>query len=195
MIKMNHIQASLGILVSHAVRLLEDWTDCNPVKDALDITCAVTETQDPVETLIRELHAMAALPPSSTPRDSESLERTMAVLATQAWRMGSRLIDPASSEARETLESRDCRNLARAWEAIMDEIRAFGITIKDRTGEVYDEGLPEKVVHGESRADLTRPQIIETLKPTIFLEQKIIQLGDIIVGLPTPLESHEPTNH
>jgi hypothetical protein len=194
---MKHTTNILGILASQAARLLEQWTDLNPGKDALEISRAATGIEDSLNALQRELDSITQSPaPSpSLSRDSESIERTMAILATQAWRMGNRLIDSDTKEARETLESRDCRNVGRAWETIMDELLTFGVTIKDRTGENYDEGLPEKVVNGEPRAGLTHPRIIETLKPTIYLEQKIIQLGDIIVGLPTQTNSHEPTNH
>ncbi len=189
---MKHTTNILGILASQAARLLEQWTDLNQGKDALEISRAATGIEDSLNALQRELDSItqATTPHAATAStDTESLERTMAILATQAWKMSNRLIDPATKEARETLESRDCRGVTRALEIIMDELRDCGITIKDRTGEAYDEGLPEKVIHGEPRADLHRPQILETLKPSIFLHQKFIQLGDIIVGLPTKKDS------
>ena len=192
---MKHTTNILGIIASNAARILEQWTDLNPEKNVLAISSAATGFDDSLHTLMREFESMAQPASSTASADSESLERTLAVLATQAWRMSNRLIDPATKESRELLDSRDCRGIARSLESIMDELSAFGITIKDRTGEAYDEGLPEKVIHGERRADLTKPQIIETLKPSIFLNKKTIQLGDIIVGIPTTKDAHEPTNH
>lgn len=186
---MKHTTNILGILASQAARILEQWTDLNPGKDALAISAAATGFDDSLHTLVREFESIAQPTGATSSADSESLERTIAVLATQAWRMNNRLIDPATKETRETLESRDCRSVARALEAIMDELSAFGITIKDRTGETYDEGLPEKVIQGVSRDNLKKAQIIETLKPSIFLNQKFIQHGDIIVGIPTSKDS------
>jgi hypothetical protein len=120
----------------------------------------------------------------ATEIDYESSDRVMAVIATQAWRIANRVVDPASGDPREELGSRDCRGIVRSVQTMTDALNDFGIVIKDRVGEIYDEGLPEKVIQGEEREELTAPKIIETLKPTVFRQKKIIQLGDIIVGVP-----------
>lgn len=185
----------LGTLASHAARYLEQWTDLNPGKDALAISAAATGIEQPLTALLRDLESMVQMSASSAAPDSESLERTLAILATQSWKMSNRMIDPETKEARETLDTRDCRGVARALEAIMDELRHFGITITDYTSQAFDQGLDVNVVQGQPREGLTKPTIIETLKPSIFLHQRTIQRGDIIVGLPTPKDSHEPTNH
>lgn len=179
----------LGPIVSRAAQILERWTDLNPEKNALTISSAKSGLEDILLSLQREWESLTQQANSSSSDSNESLERSLAVLATQTWRMNNRLFDPTTKESRDTLDSRDCRGVARSLETIMDELRDLGITIKDRTGEDYDEGLPEKVIQGEPRPDLTKPRIIETLKPSIFLNQKNIQLGDIIVGIPTNKDS------
>ena len=40
--------------------------------------------------------------------------------------------------------------------------------VKDRTGEAFDYGLPEKVVTAQPQPGLTREIIIETIRPTIY---------------------------
>jgi hypothetical protein len=179
----------LGPIVSRAAQMIERWTDLNPEKDALAISSAKSGLEDILFSLQREWESIAQQATSSSSDSNESFERSLAVLATQAWRMNNRLHDPTTKEPRDTLDSRDCRGVARSLETIMDELRDLGITIKDRTGEDYDEGLPEKVIQGEPRPNLAKPRIIETLKPSIFLNQKFIQLGDIIVGIPTNKDS------
>ncbi|MCB1130979.1 MAG: hypothetical protein KDN05_07610 [Verrucomicrobiae bacterium] len=106
-------------------------------------------------------------------------------LGNQVWRIRQRVVDPASGEAVEELDPKSSRRIARAVEALIEELERQGVRIRDRTGERYDQGLPEKVIVVEERAELACETIIETLKPTIHLDRTILQLGEIIVGKPT----------
>ena len=186
---MKHTANFLGILASQAAHFLEQWTDLNPGKGVLAISHAATGIEESLHTLLREIEAITQPTTPAASDDSESMERTMAALATQAWRMTRSVIDPSTKEPRETLDARECRGVTRSLKVIMDELGAFGITITDRTGETYDEGLEEKVIQGIEREDLRRPEIIETIKPSIFLHQKSIQIGDVIVGIPSQKDS------
>ena len=100
-------------------------------------------------------------------------------IATQAWRARSKMIDPLSGEPREEMK-RVCRHV----EAILSSLAVMGFELKDHTGDGFDYGLPLRVVGTQPTAGLTRETIIETLKPTIYWKNRIIQSGEVIVGTP-----------
>ena len=59
-----------------------------------------------------------------------------------------------------------------------------GIEIKDHTGKTVDAGDALNIVAYQPSVDLTRNTVIETLRPTIYFKEKIIQNGEVIVGKP-----------
>jgi hypothetical protein len=100
-------------------------------------------------------------------------------IATQAWRARSKMIDPASGESREEM-----KRVFRHVEAILSSLSAMGFELKDHTGDGFDYGLPLRVVGTQPTAGLTRDTVIETLKPTIYWKNRIVQSGEVIVGTP-----------
>ena len=69
-------------------------------------------------------------------------------------------------------------------ESTSDALRQGGIDIKDHTGEKYDGGMALHVITFQPAPGLSHEQVIETIKPTIYRENKIVQMGEVIVGVP-----------
>jgi hypothetical protein len=111
------------------------------------------------------------------------------VLATNAWRLRTRLFDSLTNEAREEVSREEVKKMARYIEAIYDTFASMGIEIKDRTGEAFDYGLIEKVITALPQPGLKQERIIETVRPTIKWNNTTVQEGEVIIA--TPIEPSE----
>lgn len=110
---------------------------------------------------------------------SEEWLKAVAKIASSAWRAERRVIDPETQEPKE-----DSRLLYRDIEAVRKALEVLGIETVDETGKAYDSGMALKVVTFESTVGLEREQIIETIKPTVRWQGRLIQIGEVIVGTP-----------
>ena len=117
----------------------------------------------------------------------EGLLDMAADVGTLVWRIQQRLA--ATDELPKPLQKLS-RDVERTWDALTQG----GIEIKDHTGGDYEGGMALRVVASQPVTGLTRRQIIETLKPTIYYKDKIIQMGEVIVGVPEETRASTPTD-
>lgn len=113
-------------------------------------------------------------------------------IANHAWRAKSKMMDEVSRELRE-----DARRYHRHIEAILESLKSIGIQVEDKTGALYDAGMDLSVISFEPTPGLIKEEIKETIKPTIYFNNRSIQKGEVIVGIPTALVSNnnkETTN-
>jgi hypothetical protein len=113
----------------------------------------------------------------------------LATVATTAWKMQKRVLDPESQEARGSLSDSDARKLARDVQSLLTTLSEMGLTIRDRTGEPFDYGMPEKVVDAKAQPGITKERVAETLRPTItwssdFWKDTMIQKGEVVIHTP-----------
>lgn len=118
----------------------------------------------------------------------ESIARALVALAMSAWRMRTKLHD-SNREPREEIGRDDLKKLNRYCDAMFEALSGVGMEVRDRTGEPFDYGLPEKVVTAQPQPGLTREIIVETIRPTIYWNMQIAQPGEVMIG--TPLETSE----
>jgi hypothetical protein len=123
-----------------------------------------------------DAHIVVAIPPA--------FAKATITVATNVWRLRTRLIDRHSGEVREDVSKEDVKKMARYIESIYEAFADIGIEIKDRTGEAFDYGLPEKVVTAQPQEGLTRERITETLRPTIYWKEKLAQQGEVVIATP-----------
>ena len=76
------------------------------------------------------------------------------------------------------------RRIVRDAEALWRRLQEGGLQVIDHTGEVYDATKSLRVIAFEPAAQLSREQIVETIKPTIYYHQEWIQTGEVVVGMP-----------
>ena len=113
----------------------------------------------------------------STVGNDDSLLKLSTEIGTTAWRLKLRLA--------KTVENSDTMNrINRDLESIMDALTQGGIEIKDFTGEKYDGGMALNVIAFQPTQGITKEQVIETIKPTIYHKNKLVQIGQVIVGVP-----------
>jgi len=132
----------------------------------------------------------AAQPPPVDPADGEapipviSIDGTqfrsfLAEVATNAWKGQLRL---ASWPGDELLAER--KRLERNLESILVGLESFGVRVKDHTGEAYDYGQALKVVAAQPQDGIEREVVTETIRPTVYWREHIIQRGEVVIATP-----------
>lgn len=100
-------------------------------------------------------------------------------IAIHAWRLQRRMKDRVTKQVLE-----EQRAGHRNVEGILETLERVGVKLRDREGEAYDYGLPERVVGAEKRVGLEREMVAETIRPSLFFRDQIIKPGEIIIAVP-----------
>ena len=109
----------------------------------------------------------------------EAILRCVTTVATNAWRAMTKMVDPATGEAKEEM-----KRVYRHLEVISDALEEIGVEIIDSTGRPYDTGMALKVITFEETHGLGEEEIIETIRPSVIWQGRLIQMGEVIVGKP-----------
>jgi hypothetical protein len=104
-------------------------------------------------------------------------------LATRLWRLRNCLQQPGSQEPAAGVE-RGYRHLERLFARLED----LGIRVVDRTGGFYDPGMALTVVSSEPMDGIGRKIIKETITPTVYKNEELIQVSQVVVGIPSLAE-------
>lgn len=108
----------------------------------------------------------------------------MADIATNIWKAKAKMLDGASGEVRDEM-----KRVFRHIEGVLETLHEMGLEVKDHTGDAFDYGLPLKVITTQPTQGITRENVIETIKPTIYWQQQIIQMGEVVIATPAPTET------
>lgn len=100
-------------------------------------------------------------------------------LSTHAWRIRQKTVDATTGEQLEEM-----RKILRPVEKIFTLLEDFGIQVIDRTNQKYITGMYETVLTFEPGEQYTCELIVETVRPTVLFKGKLLQQGEIIVGVP-----------
>lgn len=104
---------------------------------------------------------------------------SMADIATNTWKAKSKMMDGSSGEVRDEM-----KRVFRHIESIFESFQEMGLEIKDHTGDAFDYGLPLKVVTTQPTQGITKESVLETIKPTIYWQKQIIQMGEVVIATP-----------
>ncbi|MGA3008137.1 MAG: hypothetical protein ABSE59_09630 [Opitutaceae bacterium] len=133
----------------------------------------------PLDQALAEWEKIKAAPvPAATAAPSPALDR-IAEIATHVWRAKGKLVDPASGQPRE-----ETRRIYRHVESTLDVLAQMGVAIRDQLNEPYDPGLPVNVLTFQPTPGLSRDMIIEVVRPTVIWQERVLQLGEVVVGTP-----------
>lgn len=144
--------------------------------EILELLTQFALTDQSEQTESQDSHAQA------TPATSAYISNAaVSELATSLWRIRDRMIDRETGTPAEG-NRRTFRHLQSAW----DILAQVGVRILDHTNEIVPEGgiYSLKVVAYEPTSGLLRETVIETIKPTIYFQDRMIQMGEVIVGTP-----------
>lgn len=96
---------------------------------------------------------------------------------TVIWRLQRRLQEGSKAP-------KDIKRISRDLESTWDALKQGGVEIRDHTGEKYDGGMALRVIAFQPMPELSQEQVLETIKPTIYHKDQIVQMGEVIVGVP-----------
>lgn len=137
-----------------------------------------------------------AEPPEEKPQDapqpsqaaaaerSKDLTNLVAVLATGLWRIRQRILKEGNGEPPE-----EWRRLYRYVESAWDALHSAGAEVHDHTGERYVTGMALRVLAFQPREGVAGETVEETIKPSIFFRDRLIQRGEVLVT--TPLDEKQ----
>jgi hypothetical protein len=139
---------------------------------------------------LRELTAAARRNGSRPVESAESTEpvetvepalddRTLAHVATGLWRARRRMLRPGSDEPRPEVR-KEFRHVQSTW----DTLAAAGVRIQDHDGIRYVPGLALEVLVFQPTAGLEHEEVVETVRPSVSVQGRSIQLGQVIVAIP-----------
>lgn len=103
-------------------------------------------------------------------------------LAIEIWRLEKRFEKVKGDMTKG--ENSGIASIGDEIQRIEDIFKRQEIEICEHTGETYNDGVSLKVLHIEEIDGLPegKMQIIETIKPSVYLKGKVIFLGEVIVG-------------
>jgi hypothetical protein len=124
--------------------------------------------------------------------DPNEFTKLLTTVATNAWKLRGRImVDPKGDEIREELKKDDIKKLVRHVDSIFEALTAFEVEVRDRTGETYDYGLPDKIVSSSPQPGLSKELIIETLRPSIYWRSMPIQAAEVVIAVPVEQKAEE----
>jgi hypothetical protein len=114
-----------------------------------------------------------------------SLER-MAAFAIELWRVKTRL-----NRALPLLPAKEGRPLETSVTKLEELLCEIGLTVEDPAGRPYVEGERLDVLLFEPHAEVSKPTIVQTVKPAVFHQGLLLKLAQVIVAVPQD-EKAEP---
>jgi hypothetical protein len=155
------------------------WPDIRQLRYAQEFR--IPNSQWPLEQIGDVLSALltGGTNGAQTAEDSAKLEDLVVQIGNAAWRLEQRIIDRSSGKPRD-----DYRKLSRHVDSISDALGAFHVEIQDHTHQPFVTGLALDVFAFEPIGSIEHEIVIETLAPSIYLNNKRLQRGKVIVGTP-----------
>jgi hypothetical protein len=105
--------------------------------------------------------------------------KTVAAVATALWRVRTKL----KAESKAELPS-ELRHLPRHIESAWDALASGGFEVKDHKGELCVPGMAVNPVTYTPAPSVPPNTIVESLKPTLFWKDLLIQRADVILAAP-----------
>jgi hypothetical protein len=102
---------------------------------------------------------------------------TLVTISTALWRIKTKLDNETINGLPQQL-----RHLPRHIQAAWDALSSGAIEIKDPTGKPYVPGMAVNVIAFQPTEGVTFKFILETIKPSIFYRDRLIQRADVIVA-------------
>lgn len=116
---------------------------------------------------------------SSTDEQLTLVLKTLVTVATAVWRAKVKLDSGSQAELPHEL-----RNVPRHIQAAWDALAAGQVQIDDPTGKRYVTGMAVNVLTFQPMEGIGSEIIHETIKPSVYFDNRLIQRADVIVARP-----------
>ncbi|WP_031483005.1 hypothetical protein [Streptomyces bicolor] len=93
-------------------------------------------------------------------------------LATAVWRLCNKVEAADGTTA----------GVRRHLEAVVDALVESGVQTRSYEGTVFDPGLRMRVLAYQPMPGLERDEVVETVRPAVYLRGTPLALGEVIVG-------------
>lgn len=113
--------------------------------------------------------------------DNKQLLKIIVELLVIFWRMEKRIDQLKNAN---TIESDNYYKIIRYLSNAQDVLSKNDFEISDHANEINTGGEAYKVIAYQPEESFTEERVIETIKPTIYFKNKILQRGEVIVGQP-----------
>jgi len=121
----------------------------------------------------------AAEPAAQPDKGGGLTERSVADIATSIWRLRGRAAALPGG----------MRSVTRHAESAWDALAQAGVEVRDHVNDPFDPGLALTVVAYQPTPGIDRDRVVEAIRPSIYLNDRLIQSAEVIVG--TPEHAHE----
>lgn len=142
-----------------------------------------SEAEAAIEMLARMHAAQPRRHEKGTREDGASVPfvvvKAIVEIGTQLWKAKAKMVDSTSGEVRDEM-----KKVFRHIESSFAALEAISVEVKDHTGDSFDYGLPLKVVTSQPTPGISKEQVIETVRPTIYWQKQIIQMGEVVIAVP-----------
>lgn len=134
-----------------------------------------------LEELLRMLQAGGKRQQAPSGEANAELLKIVALTAVGLWRIRQKLTREGTDEPIE-----GARKAFRHLQSLWDGLAEAGVTIRDHTGEVLPGGgaYALNILEFQPRAGVTREVVVETIKPTVYFQGRMLQVGEVIVAVP-----------
>ena len=112
--------------------------------------------------------------------ETKELLRLLTDLATGLWRIRRKM-----AALGEGVSPEEMRKLNRYVESAWDMLAGAKVEVQDLTGEKYVDGMALKVIAFQPTEGVAGEVVDETIKPTVFYRDQLVQRGEVIVTTPS----------
>ena len=134
---------------------------------------------EPLQQAISLLESMVNNNSGQPAELNKKFKRLVAEVGTGLWRIRQKINVLEQNDA-----SRETASAKRALDSTWNLLHQEGVEIQDHNGDIIIGGESLKILAFQPTEGIDRNRVIETLKPTIFYQDRIIQNGEVIVGKP-----------
>jgi len=117
----------------------------------------------------------------SAPQQEGIPTKLLEEVGTGLWRLRQKMLQPGTDQPLDEM-----RRAYRHLESIWDALAQADIQIRDHTGELVPEGgiFSLKVLAYQPKAGISHEEVQETIRPSIYYKDKMIQMGEVIISKP-----------
>ena len=108
------------------------------------------------------------------PPDDGSLHRRYADLATGWWRIWRKCLQPGTERPLDEM-----KKIFNFVESLREALGELGLEIIDHTSKEIPPGLALEVLGYQERPGLKRDRVLDTVRPTVYCHDKLIQVGRV----------------
>ncbi|NJP97224.1 hypothetical protein HCN51_48710 [Nonomuraea sp. FMUSA5-5] len=110
------------------------------------------------------------------PATAADNDKALATAATNLWRAERKL----ATRGKDATSRQAGRYLRTTRQALAEA----GLVVQDHDGEAFHSGRSIEVLLFQDDPSLTEETVLETVRPSIYLRDRHIQMGQVIVGCP-----------